>query len=242
MGILVASQLAASQRRLDPTITLSFKLCSPEYITRKYCFEIFRFRVKPLYLESIANMPGEIVVGHHGTSQQIADQVLSGGFLVSKNAYDWLGDGVYFWQNAPLRALSWATKTFGTDGVVIEADIEVRDFINLLDIEWMSWLADVHDQYLVELKEKGQAPPVQTERAHRLDREVINFGIEILEQSGHSVRGVIGSFREGRPVFPNSALYSESHVQIAVRDLSLISNCRILTADEVSHARAIKHI
>ena len=45
----------------------------------------------------MANMPGEIVVGHHGTSQQIADQVLSGGFLVSKNAYDWLGDGVYFW-------------------------------------------------------------------------------------------------------------------------------------------------
>jgi hypothetical protein len=187
-------------------------------------------------------MPSEKIVGHHGTSRQIADQVLSQGFLASKNTYDWLGDGVYFWQNAPLRALNWAVKTFGADGVVIEADIEVRDFINLLDIEWMSWLADVHDQYLLEVKKKGLIPPLQTERAHRLDREVINFGIEVLEQDGHSVRGVIGSFREGRPVFPNSALYSESHVQIAVRDLSLIANCRILTASEVPHARTIKHI
>ena len=187
-------------------------------------------------------MPNEKIVGHHGTSRQIADQVLSKGFLASKNAHDWLGDGVYFWQNAPLRALNWATNTFGADGVVIEADIEVRDFVNLLDIEWMSWLADVHDQYLFEVKKKGQTPPLQTERAHRLDREVINFGIEILEQDGHSVRGVIGSFREGRPVFPNSALYSESHVQIAVRDLSLIRNCRILSSSEVPNARTIKHL
>jgi hypothetical protein len=193
-------------------------------------------------LESKAAMPSEMVVGHHGTSRQIASQVLSRGFLTSKNAYDWLGDGVYFWQNAPLRALNWATRTFAADGVVIEADIEVSGFINLLDTEWMSWLAEVHDQYLFEVKKKGQTPPLQTERAHRLDREVINFGIEILEENGHSVRGVIGSFREGRPVFPNSALYSESHVQIAVRDLSLITNCRILTASEVPHARTIKHL
>jgi hypothetical protein len=187
-------------------------------------------------------MSNEKIVGHHGTSKRIADQVLSQGFLTSKNSYDWLGDGVYFWQNAPLRALNWATKTFGADGVAIEADIEVRDFINLLDTEWMSWLTDVHDQYLFEIKKKGQAPPLQTERAHRLDREVINFGITILEQGGHTVRGVIGSFREGRPVFPNSALYSESHVQIAVRDLSLISNCRILTSSEVPNVRTIKHL
>jgi hypothetical protein len=186
-------------------------------------------------------MPNRKLVGHHGTSRQIAETVLSKGFRASQNAYDWLGDGAYFWQDAPLRAMEWATQAFGTDAAVLEATIEARDFINLLDVEWMSWLTDVFDQYLDEIKRSGRAVPVQTDRAHRLDREVINFGISILESGGISVRGVIGAFREGRPVFTNSALYSHSHVQIAVRDLSLITNCRILLPDEVPNVRRIDH-
>jgi hypothetical protein len=120
---------------------------------------------------------------------------------------------------------------------VIEAKIEDRDFINLLDLEWMSWLMDVHDQFLAELKLAGKPTPVQTDGAHRLDSAVINFGISILEAGGIHVGGVIGAFREGRPVFRNSALFSHSHVQIAVRDLSLISRCRILPPDEVPDVR-----
>jgi hypothetical protein len=165
--------------------------------------------------------------------------VLSEGFRARQNPYDWLGDGVYFWQDAPLRAMEWAVRTFGGDAVVIEARIQVRDFINLLDVEWMSWLADVHDLYLDELKKSGEPLPVQTDGAHRLDRAVINFGISILEASGITVRGVIGAFREGRPVFANSALFSQSHVQIAVRDLSRITDCRILPPSEVPDVRRI---
>ena len=85
-------------------------------------------------------MPNRKLVGHHGTSRQIAETVLSKGFRASQNAYDWLGDGAYFWQDAPLRAMEWATQAFGTDAAVLEATIEARDFINLLDVEWMSWL------------------------------------------------------------------------------------------------------
>jgi hypothetical protein len=65
------------------------------------------------------------------------------------------------------------------------------------------------------------------------------IGIIILEESGITVRGVIGAFREGRPVFANSALYSHSHVQISVRDLSLIAECRILPPSEVPNVRKI---
>jgi hypothetical protein len=187
-------------------------------------------------------MPSRPLLGHHGTSRQVAETVLSNGFRVSQNSYDWLGDGVYFWQNAPLRAMEWAKGAFGNDAVVVEATIETGDFINLLDVEWMSWLTDVYDQYLDELKKSGEPLPVQTDRAHRLDRAVMNFGISIIETNGIPVKGVIGAFREGRPVFPNSALYSHSHVQIAVRDLSLITDCRILSASEVPDVRKIDHL
>ncbi len=180
-------------------------------------------------------MPGPTLIGHHGTSRQVAEIVLSKGFRASQNSYDWLGDGAYFWQNAPLRAMEWAVQTFAHDAVVIEATIEVRDFINLLDVEWMSWLSEVHDQYLDELKRSGEPLPVQSDRAHRLD------GVSILEASGIPVRGIIGAFREGRPVFTNSALYSHSHVQIAVRDLSLITDYHILPPNEVPDVRKIEH-
>lgn len=181
------------------------------------------------------------VIGYHGTSRQVAAMVLAKGFLASDSSYDWLGDGAYFWQGAPLRAAEWAARRFGADAVVLEATIDTRDFVNLLDVEWMSWLADVHDQYLDELRISGMPLPHQTEGAHRLDRAVINFGVSLLEANGLHVGGVIGAFREGRPVFPNSALFSLSHVQIAVRDLSLITNCRILPSSEVPNVRQIEH-
>lgn len=150
-------------------------------------------------------LEGRQIVGHHGTNRQAAETVLLNGFQVSANPYDWLGDGAYFWQNAPLRASAWARQNFESDWVVIEAVIKVQNFINLLDIEWMSWLAEVHDQYLSELKRSGTELPVQTGGAHRLDRAVINFGVSILEANGVPVGGVIGAFREGRSVFPNFA-------------------------------------
>jgi hypothetical protein len=185
-------------------------------------------------------MANPVLTGHHGTSRKTADMILAQGFTISRNSYDWLGDGAYFWQDAPLRALEWARIAFGAEGVVLEASIEIRDFINLLDTEWMSWLADVYDQYLREQKTAGKVLPVQTDKSHRLDREVINFGVSILEESGIPVKGVIGAFREGRPVFTNSALFTQSHVQIAVRDLSLVTNCRILAPKEIPDVRQIK--
>lgn len=191
-------------------------------------------------LKPVGNL-GPTLLGYHGTNRERAALVMSKGFKVSENPFDWLGDGAYFWQDAPLRAAKWASCHFGIDAAIIEAAIQRRNFINLLDTEWMSWLAEVHDQYLNEQRTSGKAVPAQTTGAHRLDRAVINFGVEILEASGVEVGGVIGAFQEGRPVFPNSALFSLSHVQIAVRDLSLITDCRILRPDEVPNAQRIEH-
>ncbi|HEU4883856.1 MAG TPA: hypothetical protein VFT45_16470 [Longimicrobium sp.] len=47
-------------------------------------------------------------IGYHGTSAEAARRILSSGFEISRNEYDWLGDGAYFFQDAPLRAREWA--------------------------------------------------------------------------------------------------------------------------------------
>jgi len=43
-------------------------------------------------------------IGYHGTSQAVAQVILRDGFVVSRNVYEWLGDGVYFFQDSPNRA------------------------------------------------------------------------------------------------------------------------------------------
>ncbi len=51
-----------------------------------------------------------MVLGYHGCDQDVAESILGGKAEVrpSKNSYDWLGSGAYFWENNPARALSWA--------------------------------------------------------------------------------------------------------------------------------------
>ena len=60
----------------------------------------------------------EFVYGFHGCSRDVAEMLLSGkdvSLNSSENDYDWLGSGIYFWEEAPHRALEWAQKKFGKD-------------------------------------------------------------------------------------------------------------------------------
>jgi len=50
------------------------------------------------------------VLGYHGCDAAVAHKIVSGDeqLFVSKNEYDWLGSGQYFWEDSYSRALSWA--------------------------------------------------------------------------------------------------------------------------------------
>jgi len=51
-----------------------------------------------------------LVLGYHGCDFKTAQAVLSGEeFIPSEKDYDWLGPGVYFWENDPVRAYQWAS-------------------------------------------------------------------------------------------------------------------------------------
>ena len=45
--------------------------------------------------------------------------------LSSDNDYDWLGNGIYFWEEAPARAYEWAKWKFEDDAAVIGAKIRL---------------------------------------------------------------------------------------------------------------------
>ena len=55
-------------------------------------------------------LPG-LVLGFHGCDESVGKAVINGEHLHLKsiqNSYDWLGTGIYFWENDPLRALEFA--------------------------------------------------------------------------------------------------------------------------------------
>lgn len=161
-------------------------------------------------------------VGYHGTSAEAARRILSTAFEISRNEYDWLGDGAYFFQDAPARALEWARQRFGEDAAVVGAEIDLDGCIDLLDIPWEQAFARTFELYRDQLAARGEPIPRQTRGAHRLDRHVINYLAGRIAVEGRNVRSVRAVFAEGKPVFPGSALLNRSHVQIAVRDVSAI--------------------
>jgi hypothetical protein len=52
------------------------------------------------------------VIGYHGCDAAVVERVLAGKLRlsISGNTYDWLGEGIYFWEHGPRRAYEWAME------------------------------------------------------------------------------------------------------------------------------------
>ncbi len=171
------------------------------------------------------------LIGYHGTSMESAQRILDLGFTPSRNSYDWLGKGVYFWQDAPYRAWNWAGEYCGKKGgdpAVIRSQIRIRrdEFMDLLDYSqdpnWANYLSRTH-QYL-QTKTSSLLPPNKKAIGyHALDRLVVDTLVEdILKPIDISIIAVRACFQEGKEIYPESAIYNKSHIQVAVRDTSSI--------------------
>jgi hypothetical protein len=76
------------------------------------------------------------ITGYDGCHIDAVSGIVSGvGFQQSENGYDWLGKGIYFWEDAPNRAAEWANKKFGGAGAVVRATIVVGECLNLFDTD-----------------------------------------------------------------------------------------------------------
>ena len=161
-----------------------------------------------------------VVVGYHGTRFESAEEITTTGrFSPSTNDFDWLGHGVYFWEYAPLRAWQWAREKYGTDAAVVEARIELGYCLDLTDIRYTDSLRTAYDGLREAYIRTGAVLPVNKKKAHRLDCLVINYLCGFILDTCETVRG---PFLEGDPIYDGSALLSQSHVQLVVRNSACI--------------------
>jgi len=169
------------------------------------------------------------IVGYHGCELSTARRLLAGDpFRLSANDYDWLGSGVYFWEYAPFRAQGWARQRFGDNWAVLQATISLGDCLNLLDTDYFEDLQAVHSELMASLDAFGLAPPANRRGANRLDRMIIDRFSQVHQGRGGHFDTVRGSFQEGQPIFAGSQLYSQSHVQIAVRNIDCIQTLHLV--------------
>jgi hypothetical protein len=170
-----------------------------------------------------------IVLGYHGTHRAAAQAIMSGSpFRLSRNHYDWLGDGVYFWEYGPVRALDWARQEFGEEAVVLRARIQLKDCLDLTDLKGTYGLKRAYQSFVKQTARVGMNLPRQKGANHALDRYLINL---LADWIAHPVRVIRAPFVEGERLWDDSEQWDKSHVQLAVRNHALIS--RVIMVEEV---------
>ena len=183
------------------------------------------------------------VLGFHGCDKSVADEIISHSnkhLERSTNEYDWLGHGIYFWENNPVRALEYATflkkhpertskgkKAIKTPAVV-GAVIDLGYCLNLLEAHSLDVLKQSY-KILPELYKSSEIPSNLGVKGSKelllrnLDcaviEEVHTFNKVNERKAYDTVRGM---FIEGKPIYKGAGIYDKSHVQICVRNQNCI--------------------
>jgi len=177
-----------------------------------------------------------LILAYHGCSLETAQQLLGGSpFLHSVQDYDWLGSGIYFWENDILRAYQWATESrlnFDHPSVV-GAVIELG---NCLDLTTQSGIAAVkraYDEFMETSESDGVPIPVNVDTARnpsgdkilrRLDCAVMNYLYKIAKTEQESdpqsqpYATVRAMFPEGKELYPGAGFRDKTHIQVCVRE------------------------
>jgi hypothetical protein len=179
-------------------------------------------------------IPSGLVVGYHGCDRQVAEEIVLGRAKLqpSRNEHDWLGNGLYFWQNDPDRALTWARERAARRGAgirepaVLGATIDLGRCFNAAQSEFIAMLLDAHERLVQFHRESGRSMPRNTGRGwanRKLDCAVFEM-MHLLRADAGQVPfdTVVAYFPEGRSLYAGAAIRQMDHVQICVRDESRI--------------------
>ena len=160
---------------------------------------------------------GARVVGYHGTSRKHARNILRRGFKPSGNDWDWLGRGIYFFEEDLERAQEWAREHHVDDPAVIAAVIDLGGVLDLNQRGTLDQLQLAAKQLEASYHSAGQTLPNNRGQRRMFDNLLINYFCN-KAASAHVYPVVRGLFEEGPPIHAASAFRRLTHVQLAVRD------------------------
>ena len=177
---------------------------------------------------SYAKLPS-FVLGFHGCDQSLKEDLLLQRTKLksSNNCYDWLGSGIYFWENDPDRALSWARsvvdnpkicKSSITTPAVVGAVIDLGFCLNLFDENHLK-LVKLSYKILSSVEDKLPENKGKNLALRNLDCAVINALHKYREKMGSpAFDSVRAPFWEGDDLYPGAGFKDKNHIQICVRN------------------------
>jgi len=177
------------------------------------------------------------VVGFHGCDISIRDKVVMEqlAMKMSENDYDWLGHGIYFWENNEERAFQFACEQVIRNKIsepaVLGAFIDLGNCLDLLDSKYLNLLKNIGYPAANLFFENSGLPMPQNEPIgnsgdlllRKLDCAVIESLHIFFEEKGlssfDSVRGV---FWEGDDLYPGAGMKEKNHIQICIRNIDCV--------------------
>jgi hypothetical protein len=171
-----------------------------------------------------------LVLAYHGCDLSLARKVVTGDddLLPSKNEYDWLGGGRYFWEDSHSRALRWAQNEVKQKTgkvktpAVLGAIIDLGNCLNLIDVEHLDLVKAAYKAYLDFCRVSGLNPAQnkgKNFRERNLDKAVFETLHKMREQEKKPPFDTVRAFFvEGELLYENAGLRALDHVQICVRD------------------------
>lgn len=179
-----------------------------------------------------------IIIGFHGCDEFVRDEIISGRRFMepSRNDYDWLGNGYYFWENNYERAMYFAiekqkrTKNNITKPAVLGAFLDLGNCLDLLDSRYLRLIAEIYPLMEALNKISGQSIPANTPISNSHDLLLRNLDCAVIElthfinkaQKEPEYTSTRGVFWEGAELYPNAGFKEKNHIQVCIRNPNCI--------------------
>jgi hypothetical protein len=190
------------------------------------------------------------VFGFHGMDRKVAFEILTKQkeFKHSNNLYDWLGHGIYFWENNYERAKQYAIEDSKRprskikEPFVLGTILDLGNCLDLLDQKYLDFLALAYEQLKADLEEEGKELPKNGSfgkndfdfKKRELDCAVIRYAHQLAEVEGEHFDSVRAAFWEGDPLYDGAGFKRQNHIQIAVLNPNCIKGV-FLPRDKVEY-------
>ena len=168
--------------------------------------------------------PPSVVLGFHGTNALTVRQVVTQEIhhlKPSTKKFDWLGHGVYFWENDPIRAHEWAKAKYFPNPDVLGGVLHLGLCLDLTTRTGSTEVAKAYQSLNASFRLSNKKLPENTIGADRLRREldcqVILFLHECRRMAGLPMYdSVRAAFPESSRLYPGAGFTSKGHIQICV--------------------------
>lgn len=152
--------------------------------------------------------------------------------IKSENKWDWLGPGVYFWEQNPKRALQYAIDVANNKQknngkiktpFVIGAIIELGNCLNLIEPDSIGIVKQAYHELSKTFETTGETMPTNKGPNRELDCAVIRYVHQTNVNENLPAYDTIRSpFQEGGFIYEGSNFTEHLHIEICVINESLI--------------------